>query len=135
MGKKKKMKYNPAITSSRRKNRKAYFEANMGKRRKIMLASLYHYLKKIYSVNSVSVCNDDEIRIVRGMFRGYEGKVTGVYRNKWFLLIECAIKKKSNAQNAKLGINASNCIITKLVKTFKRKKISKYSYRYENKMN
>merc|ERR1712187_1043053 len=129
------MKYNPAITSSRRKNRKAYFEANMGKRRKIMSTWVYHHLKKIHSVNSVPVCNGDEVRIVRGMFRGYEGKVTGVCRNKWSLLIECATKKKSNAQNAKLGINASNCIITKLVKTFKRKKISKYPYRYENKMN
>merc|ERR1712113_973340 len=108
------MKYNPNVTSSRRKNRKAYFEANMEKRRKSMSAPLYHNLKKKYSVNSAPVCSGDQVRIVRGMFRGHEGKVIGVYRNKWFIMVECAIKKKSNAQDVKFGINPSNCIITKL---------------------
>merc|ERR1712113_489163 len=120
--KKKKMKYNPTVTSSRRKNRKAYFEANMEKRRKSMSASLYHNLKKKYSVNSAPVCSGDQVRIVRGMFRGHEGKVIGVCRNKWSIMIECAIKKKSNAQDVKLGINPSNCVITKLADV----KVSRY---------
>merc|ERR1712151_172250 len=87
---------------------------DMGKRRKIMSAPLRYNLKKKYSVNSVPVCSNDQVRIVRGMFRGHEGKVIGVCRNKWSIMVECAIKKKSNAQDVKFGINPSNCIITKL---------------------
>merc|ERR1712037_760414 len=80
----------------------------------MMSAGLSDDLKKKYNVRSVPVRKDDEVTVVRGTFKGREGKITAVYRKKWCLHIERITREKVNGATVNVGINASKCIITKL---------------------
>ena len=79
------MKFNKAISSSRRKSRKAHFSADSSARRKIMSAPLSKELRKKYNVwfiiilighflihlkvKSLPIRKDDEVLIKRGTFQ------------------------------------------------------------------
>ena len=39
---------------------------------------------------------DDEVQVVRGNFKGRDGKVTDVYRRKWVIHVERITREKSN---------------------------------------
>ncbi|CAN6713713.1 unnamed protein product [Malus baccata var. baccata] len=99
------MKYNPRVTSSRRKNRKAHFTAPSSVRRVLMSAPLSTDLRSKYNVRSMPVRKDDEVQVVRGTYKGREGKVVQVYRRKWVIHIERITREK---------VNGSTVVITKL---------------------
>lgn len=65
-------------------------------------------------VRSIPVRKDDEVRVLRGDFKGKEGKVVQVYRLKYVIHVERCTKDKANGQTIHVGIDASNCEITKL---------------------
>ncbi|KAK3411951.1 hypothetical protein EUGRSUZ_I00709 [Eucalyptus grandis] len=88
------MKYNPRVTSSRRKNRKAHFTAPSSVRRVLMSAPVSSDLRAKYSVRSMPVRKDDEVQVVRGTYKGREGKVVQVYRKKWVIHIERITREK-----------------------------------------
>ncbi|KAJ9682822.1 hypothetical protein PVL29_018697 [Vitis rotundifolia] len=98
------MKYNPRVTSSRRKCRKAHFTAPSSVRRVLMSAPLSTDLRNKYNVRSV----------VRGTFKGREGKVVQVYRRKWVIHIERITREKVNGSTVNVGINPSKVVINKL---------------------
>merc|ERR1711974_444565 len=109
-----KMKYKRTVTSSRRKNRKAHFQAPSHKRRKIMSAALHKDLRAKYGVRSMPVRKEDEVEIVRGSHKGRDGKVTDVYRKKYVIHIEKITRDKANGQTVKIGVHPSNVVIKKL---------------------
>ncbi len=82
------MKTNPNVSSSRRKSRRAYFNAPSHIRYKLMSANVSKALKEEHGVRSLPVRKDDEVLIVRGFFKDTKGKVTHVYRKKMCLYIE-----------------------------------------------
>ncbi|KAG6868702.1 60S ribosomal protein L26B [Termitomyces sp. T159_Od127] len=106
------MKFNADISSSRRKSRKAHFSAPSSIRRKIMSSSLSKELREKYHARSLPVRKDDEVRIVRGKYKGREGKVTQVYRKKWVIHVDRVQRDKSNGATAPIGIHPSNVVIT-----------------------
>lgn len=57
---------------------------------------------------------DDEVRIVRGKYKGREGKVTQVYRKKWVIHIDRVQRDKSNGSSVPIGIHPSNVVVTSL---------------------
>jgi large subunit ribosomal protein L26e len=65
-------------------------------------------------VRSIPVRKDDEIQIVRGTYKGREGKVTSVYRLKWVIHVERVTRDKVNGQSIPVGIHPSNVVVTKL---------------------
>merc|ERR1712162_5364 len=79
------MKFSPNVSSSRRKSRKAHFNAPSSVRRKIMSAHLNKELIQKYHVKSMPIRKDDEVIVVRGINRGREGKVIQVYRKKYVI--------------------------------------------------
>ncbi|KAL2644550.1 hypothetical protein R1flu_012137 [Riccia fluitans] len=101
------MKYNPRVSSSRRKSRKAHFSAPSSVRRILMSAALSSDLKNKYSVRSVPVRKDDEVQVVRGTFKGREGKVVQVYRRKWVIHVERITREKVNGATVNVGIDPS----------------------------
>ncbi|XP_017228238.2 large ribosomal subunit protein uL24z [Daucus carota subsp. sativus] len=109
-----KMKYNPRVTSSRRKNRKAHFTAPSSVRRVLMSAPLSTDLRTKYNVRSMPVRKDDEVQVVRGTYKGREGKVVQVYRRKWVIHIERITREKVNGSTVNVGVNPSKVVITKL---------------------
>ncbi|KAG6888891.1 60S ribosomal protein L26B [Termitomyces sp. T32_za158] len=106
------MKFNADVSSSRRKSRKAHFSAPSSIRRKIMSSSLSKELREKYHARSLPVRKDDEVRIVRGKYKGREGKVTQVYRKKWVIHVDRVQRDKSNGNTALIGIHPSNVVIT-----------------------
>lgn len=60
------------------------------------------------------VRSEDEVQIVRGSFKGKEGKVAAVYRKKWVLHIENVSRESARGATVPVGIDASKVVITKL---------------------
>merc|ERR1711976_501753 len=108
------MKFNDAVRSSRRKSRKAHFTAPSSERRKLMSAPLSAELRNKHSVRSVPIRKDDEVQVVRGTYKGREGKVVASYRKKWVIHIERITREKTNGATVNVGIDPSKVIITKL---------------------
>ncbi|KAI4142463.1 MAG: hypothetical protein L6R39_004928 [Caloplaca ligustica] len=107
-------KINTSLHSSRRKSRKAHFQAPSSVRRTIMSAPLSKELREKHNVRSIPIRKDDEITIVRGTNKGRSGKVTSVYRLKYVIHVERIAREKSNGQSVPLGIHPSKVQITKL---------------------
>ncbi|GAB4846895.1 60S ribosomal protein L26A [Ancistrocladus abbreviatus] len=101
------MKYNPRVSSSRRKSRKAHFTAPSTHRSPPIFGGKYN-------VRSIPVRKDDEVQVVRGTYKGREGKVVQVYRKKWVIHIERITREKVNGSTVNIGINPSKVVITKL---------------------
>ncbi|KAI8944646.1 ribosomal protein L24 [Xylaria longipes] len=108
------VKVSPNVSSSRRKARRAHFQAPSSIRRNIMSAPLSKELREKYNVRSIPVRKDDEVQIVRGSNKGREGKVTSVYRLKYQIHIERVTREKTSGQSVPLGIHPSNVVVTKL---------------------
>merc|ERR1711964_554873 len=84
-------------------------------RGKIMSASLSKELRAKYNARSMPIHKDDEVKIVRGHYKGEQtGKVITVYRKKYVVHIERIQREKANGQTVHLGIHPSNVVITKL---------------------
>mmetsp|Transcript_26821 Transcript_26821/g.86111 ORF Transcript_26821/g.86111 Transcript_26821/m.86111 type:complete len:146 (-) Transcript_26821:253-690(-) len=92
----------------------AHFAAPSSERRKIMSSALSSELRTKYSVRSVPIRKDDEVQVVRGTYKGREGKVVQVYRRKWVIHIERITREKVNGATVNVGIDASKVVITKL---------------------
>jgi len=108
-------KINSALHSSRRKGRKAHFQAPSSVRRTIMSAPLSKELREKYDgVRSIPIRKDDEVLVVRGSNKGREGKVTSVYRLKYVIHVERVTREKTSGQSVPLGIAPSKVVITKL---------------------
>ncbi|KAG2228929.1 hypothetical protein INT48_004214 [Thamnidium elegans] len=102
------------VSSSRRKSRKAHFSATSDVRRKIMSAPLSKELKEKYNTRAIPVRKDDEVMVVRGTYKGREGKVVQVYRKKWVIHIDRVSREKVNGATAPIGISPSKVVITNL---------------------
>mmetsp|Transcript_12715 Transcript_12715/g.18226 ORF Transcript_12715/g.18226 Transcript_12715/m.18226 type:complete len:144 (+) Transcript_12715:68-499(+) len=108
------MKFSPNVSSSRRKSRKAHFTAPSSVRRIIMSAALSSELRKKHNVRSMPVRKDDEVSVVRGTYKGREGKVIQCYRKKWVIHIDRITREKQSGATVQVGIHPSKCVITKL---------------------
>ena len=60
------------------------------------------------------VVKGDKVKVLRGNYKGKEGKVVEVYRKTWVIHIEGITRDKVNGSSAKVGIDASKVEITEL---------------------
>jgi len=116
------MKYSTAVSSSRRKARKAQFSADSESRRSMMACQLSKELRVKHNIRSMPVRSEDEVQVVRGAFKNREGKVVAVLRKKWVIHIERITREKANGSTLQVGIDPSKCVITKLKMDSDRKK-------------
>lgn len=70
--------------------------------------------RQIPQARSIPIRKDDEVLVVRGSYKGREGKVVQVYRKKWVIHIERVHREKVNGATVPIGIHPSNVVITKL---------------------
>ena len=108
------MKFSTSVSNSRRKSRKAHFTAPSHERRIIMSAALSSELRNKYHVRSIPVRKDDEVSVVRGTYKGREGKVTCCYRKRWRIQVDRITREKQSGATVQVGIHPSKCVITKL---------------------
>ncbi|KAI3993053.1 hypothetical protein MKX01_009796 [Papaver californicum] len=104
------MKFNPRVSSSRRKNRKAHFTAPSSVRRVLMSSPLSSELRSKYNVRYVPVRKDDEVQVVRGTFKGREGKLIQVYHRKWVMHVKRITREKLNGSTTNVSVNPSKCV-------------------------
>ena len=71
-------------------------------------------LKKQYNKRSTGVVKGDTVKIVRGEYKGVEGKVEKINTEKGKLSIEGVQREKIKGGNVKVLIHASNVVISSL---------------------
>ena len=103
-----------------RKQRKALAEAPWHRRRKLMSAHLseeYLEERKRKLPRAVPVRKGDVVRVLRGEYRGREGKVAAVDYRSLRITIEGLTYAKSDKTQVAKPIHPSNVIIKKLDET------------------
>jgi large subunit ribosomal protein L26e len=80
----------------------------------MMSAPLSKELREKYHSRSIPVRKDDEVMVVRGGYKGREGKVVQVYRKKWVIHVERITRDKVNGSSVPVGIDPSKVVVTKL---------------------
>ena len=71
-------------------------------------------LKKKYSKNSVRVIEGDSVKIIRGEFKGVDGKVAKISVEKSSIAIEGVKKEKTKGDKFDVYVHSSNVIVTGL---------------------
>ncbi len=89
------------------------FQATMQTRSKQLGSNLSKDLQKKYGKKSVRVIEGDSVTIVRGEFKGVDGKVSNVSTEKSSVAIE-GVKKKTKGDKFDVYIHTSNLVITGL---------------------
>jgi large subunit ribosomal protein L26e len=79
-----------------------------------MSAPLSKELREKHNTRAIPVRKDDEVMVVRGTYKGREGKVVQVYRKKWVIHIDRVSREKVNGATAPIGISPSKVVITNL---------------------
>ncbi len=101
-------------SSKSRKQRKAHFNAPLHIRQKKMSAPLSKELKEKYKRNALQVRKGDTVKVLRGDFKGVEGKVVRVSLKKYRVYIDKVKRRKSNGEEVLIGIHPSNVMIVEL---------------------
>lgn len=96
------------------KQRKALYNAPLHLLRKLLSAPLSEELRNKYSVKRMSVRKGDIVRIMRGEWKGHEGKVVDVDTKRIRLHIEGVQMKKADGSPVFYPIHPSKVMIIKL---------------------
>lgn len=94
-----------------RKQRKALYEAPLHKRQKLVSAHLSKELREKFGKRSLPVRKGDEVKILRGEFKGRTGKVVEVDLKKLRVYVDGITRKKSTGEEVKVPIHPSNLMI------------------------
>ncbi|AFK50762.1 50S ribosomal protein L24P [Thermogladius calderae 1633] len=105
-----------ALTRSKKpsKQRKALYNAPLHVRHKFMTAKLSDELAEKYGVKRLPVRKGDTVKILRGDWRGHEGKVVDVDLKRGRIFVEGVQVKKADGTLVYYPIHPSKVVITKL---------------------
>lgn len=90
------------------------YKATFHTRSKQLGSQLSEDLRKKYGKKSVRVIQGDSIKIVRGEFKGVDGKISKVSTKKSSVAIEGVKKEKTKGDKFDVYIHTSNLIVTGL---------------------
>ena len=90
------------------------FQATMQTRSKQLGANLSKDLQKKYGKKSARVVEGDSVTILRGEFKGVDGKVSNISTSKSSVAIEGVKKEKNKGDKFDVYIHTSNLVITSL---------------------
>ena len=94
-----------------RKQRKALYTAPLHIRRKIMSANLSKDLRAEIGKRSLPIRVGDKVQVVRGDFKGHEGKVESVDAKRYKVTVEGVTLSKPDGNAVLLPIHPSNLMI------------------------
>ncbi|WP_297979408.1 50S ribosomal protein L24 [uncultured Methanobrevibacter sp.] len=94
-----------------RKQRKALYTAPLHIRRKIMSANLSKDLRADIGKRSLPIKVGDKVQVVRGDFKGHEGKVEAVDAKRYKVTVEGVTLSKPDGNAVLLPIHPSNLMI------------------------
>ncbi|MCI4434146.1 MAG: 50S ribosomal protein L24 [Thermoplasmata archaeon] len=96
------------------KVRKELYNSPKHRREKIISSHVSDELYSRYGIRSIPVRKGDTVKIVRGNFKGFEGKVSNVDLKKMKINVEGVLINKADKKQKPRWIDASNVIITRL---------------------
>jgi large subunit ribosomal protein L24 len=110
-----------------RKQRKEYFNAPLHKKRKWISSHMDENLLLKYDRRSMPLVKDDTVKVMRGSYKGHEGKVTRINQRRRQVEVEGLVMTKADGKKIAKPIHASNLLITKLnlIDRWRRKKLEK----------
>lgn len=103
-----------SISAKPSKQRKMLYQAPYHLRGKILSAHLSEELRKTYRARSLPVRVGDTVRVLRGDYKGVEGKVMRVDRKKYRIFIEGITREKADGTTILVPIHPSKVEITRL---------------------
>jgi large subunit ribosomal protein L24 len=95
-----------------KKQRKALFNHKNHQRSKLLTTRVADFLRDEYGIKKLPIRVGDQVRVVRGEFKDFEGEVIEVTRKQRVKVKECVFEKVDGTQFHP-GIHISNLIITK----------------------
>lgn len=101
-------------SKNRRKQRKYRLNAPLHLRKKFLSAHLNKDLRKKYNTRSLSLRKGDEVKVMRGDFKGEEGKVNRIDTKNKKIYVEGIEISKKDGTKAFRPFKPSNLMITKL---------------------
>ena len=90
------------------------YRATFHTRSKQLGSQLSEDLRKKYGKKSVRVIKGDSIKIVRGEFKGVDGKISKVLTKKNSVSVEGVKKEKTKGEKFDVYIHTSNLLVTDL---------------------
>ena len=93
---------------------KLIYRATFHTRSKQLGSQLSEDLRKKYGKKSVRVIEGDSIKIVRGEFKGVDGKISKVSTKKSSVAVEGVKKEKTKGDKFDVYIHTSNLLVTGL---------------------
>jgi len=97
-----------------RKQRKALYTMPHHLRHKLLSAPLSKELRARYGFRSLPVRVGDRVRVVRGDFKGIEGKVIRVDRERGRVYIDTVTRPKVDGTPVNVPIHASKVVLVEL---------------------
>ena len=94
------------------KQRKTLFQAPMHKRHKFLSAHLAKDLIAKWKRRSLSVRKGDEVKVMRGKFKGTVGKISDVDLKRLKVYIENIKRRKVSGEEVHVPISPSNLLLT-----------------------
>jgi len=101
-------------TAKPKKQRRKLYQAPLHERYRRFSSPLSSELRTSHNTRSVPVRSGDTVRIMRGDYKGFEGKVTGVDREKYRIFVEGVTRDKVDGTTVSVPIHPSKVMITRL---------------------
>jgi large subunit ribosomal protein L24 len=98
-----------------RKQRKALFNYKSHQRSKLLSTRVADFLREEYGIKNLPLRVGDDVRIVKGEFKDFEGEVIEIIDNQRAKIKEAKFEK-SDGTEFNPAIHISNLIITKFIK-------------------
>ncbi|KCZ73297.1 LSU ribosomal protein L24P [Candidatus Methanoperedens nitroreducens] len=102
------------ISSQPRKQRKSRYQAPLHTRHKFMGSMLSSELREKHGVKSLPVRTGDTVRVLRGDYKGTEGKVAAVDLKEMTVTVDGVTVTKADGTEVPRPIHPSKVTITKL---------------------
>ncbi|MDD3042073.1 MAG: 50S ribosomal protein L24 [Methanosarcinaceae archaeon] len=102
------------VSKQPRKQRKARYNAPLHQRQKYMGSRLSDELTKEYGTRTAAVVKGDTVKVMRGDFKGKEGKVQSVSLKDGTIAVDGVISTKVDGTEVARPIYPSNIMIMKL---------------------
>ena len=103
------------VASKRRAQRKLQLSAPSSIRRKLMSCHLTKTLRDEHKLRALPIKRGDEVKILKGKWKGKKGKVVQVYRRRNVIYVDKVNREKQNGQPVFLPIRPCHCVIEKLL--------------------
>ena len=110
------------VASKRRTQRRLYFSAPSSIKRRLMSCHLSKSLRNEHKIRALPIKRGDEVKVLKGKFKGKSGKVVQVYRRRNIIHVDKMQRDKQNGQTVFVPIRPSYCVIEKLYLNKDRKK-------------